>query len=77
MTVMMLMTADSKVMGTFTIKGWLHWLGWASRRNKTPVAAAPTQCRTKLRLSPGLASSVAPIGNLGGVDNRTFLSDIP
>ena len=30
MTVMMLMAADSKVMGTFTIKGWLHWLGWAS-----------------------------------------------
>ena len=30
MTVMMLMTADSKVMGKFTIKGWLRWLGWAS-----------------------------------------------
>jgi Mn2+/Fe2+ NRAMP family transporter len=30
MTVMMLMTADSKVMGTFTVKGWLRWLGWAS-----------------------------------------------
>jgi NRAMP (natural resistance-associated macrophage protein)-like metal ion transporter len=30
MTVMMLMTAQSKVMGKFTIKGWLRWLGWAS-----------------------------------------------
>jgi Mn2+/Fe2+ NRAMP family transporter len=30
MAVMMLMTADSKVMGKFAIKGWLRWLGWAS-----------------------------------------------
>ena len=30
MTVMMLMTAQSKVMGKFIIKGWLRWLGWAS-----------------------------------------------
>jgi Mn2+/Fe2+ NRAMP family transporter len=30
MTVMMLMTAQSRVMGTFVIKGWLRWLGWSS-----------------------------------------------
>jgi NRAMP (natural resistance-associated macrophage protein)-like metal ion transporter len=30
MTVMMLMTAQSKIMGKFVIKGWLRWLGWAS-----------------------------------------------
>jgi NRAMP (natural resistance-associated macrophage protein)-like metal ion transporter len=30
MTVMMLMTAQPKVMGKFTIGGWLRWLGWAS-----------------------------------------------
>lgn len=30
MTVMMLMTAQSKIMGKFIIKGWLRWLGWAS-----------------------------------------------
>jgi Mn2+/Fe2+ NRAMP family transporter len=30
MTVMMLMTAQRKVMGHFTIGGWLRWLGWAS-----------------------------------------------
>jgi NRAMP (natural resistance-associated macrophage protein)-like metal ion transporter len=30
MTVMMLMTARSKVMGKFVIGGWLRWLGWAS-----------------------------------------------
>jgi NRAMP (natural resistance-associated macrophage protein)-like metal ion transporter len=30
MTVMMLMTAQSRVMGKFIIKGWLRWLGWAS-----------------------------------------------
>jgi Mn2+/Fe2+ NRAMP family transporter len=30
MTVMMLMTAQSRVMGKFVIKGWLRWLGWSS-----------------------------------------------
>jgi Mn2+/Fe2+ NRAMP family transporter len=30
MTVMMLMTAQRKIMGQFTIGGWLRWLGWAS-----------------------------------------------
>jgi Mn2+/Fe2+ NRAMP family transporter len=30
MTVMMLMTAESRVMGNFVIKGWLRWLGWSS-----------------------------------------------
>ena len=30
MTVMMLMTAKSKVMGKFVITGWLRWLGWVS-----------------------------------------------
>jgi Mn2+/Fe2+ NRAMP family transporter len=30
MVVMMLMTAQPKVMGKFTISGWLRWLGWAS-----------------------------------------------
>ena len=30
MTVMMLMTAQRRVMGEFTIRGWLRWLGWAS-----------------------------------------------
>jgi Mn2+/Fe2+ NRAMP family transporter len=30
MTVMMLMTAQSRVMGKFIVKGWLQWLGWAS-----------------------------------------------
>jgi hypothetical protein len=30
MTVMMLMTARSKIMGKFVIRGWLRWLGWAS-----------------------------------------------
>jgi NRAMP (natural resistance-associated macrophage protein)-like metal ion transporter len=30
MTVMMLMTAQSRIMGKFTIIGWLRWLGWAS-----------------------------------------------
>ncbi|MER8423523.1 divalent metal cation transporter [Mesorhizobium sp. M1403] len=30
MTVMMIMTAQPKVMGDFTVKGWLRWLGWAS-----------------------------------------------
>jgi NRAMP (natural resistance-associated macrophage protein)-like metal ion transporter len=30
MTVMMLMTAQQRIMGKFTISGWLRWLGWAS-----------------------------------------------
>jgi len=30
MTVMMLMTAESRIMGDFVIKGWLRWLGWTS-----------------------------------------------
>ena len=29
MTVMMLMTAQRRIMGKFTITGWLRWLGWA------------------------------------------------
>jgi len=30
MVVMMIMTAQTKIMGKFVIKGWLRWLGWAS-----------------------------------------------
>jgi len=30
MTVMMLMTVQRRVMGKFTITGWLQWLGWTS-----------------------------------------------
>ena len=30
MTVMMLMTAQPRIMGKFTISGWLRALGWAS-----------------------------------------------
>jgi len=30
MTVMMLMTAQSRVMGKFVVTGWLRWLGWTS-----------------------------------------------
>ena len=30
MTVMMLMTAQPRIMGKFVISGWLRWLGWAS-----------------------------------------------
>jgi Mn2+/Fe2+ NRAMP family transporter len=30
MIVMMLMTAQPRVMGKFTIAGWLRWLGWAA-----------------------------------------------
>ena len=30
MTVMMLMTAQARVMGKFIVTGWLRWLGWAS-----------------------------------------------
>ena len=30
MSVMMLMTAERKIMGKFIISGWLRWLGWAS-----------------------------------------------
>jgi NRAMP (natural resistance-associated macrophage protein)-like metal ion transporter len=30
MSVMMVMTAQRKVMGEFRIGGWMHWLGWAS-----------------------------------------------
>lgn len=30
MSVMMLMTAKERVMGKFTISGWLRWLGWAA-----------------------------------------------
>jgi NRAMP (natural resistance-associated macrophage protein)-like metal ion transporter len=30
MTVMMLMTAERKIMGRFIVVGWLRWLGWAS-----------------------------------------------
>jgi NRAMP (natural resistance-associated macrophage protein)-like metal ion transporter len=30
MTVMMLMTAKAGVMGEFTIRGWLRWLGWTA-----------------------------------------------
>jgi Mn2+/Fe2+ NRAMP family transporter len=30
MTTMMLMTAQTRIMGKFTIKGGLRWLGWAS-----------------------------------------------
>jgi Mn2+/Fe2+ NRAMP family transporter len=30
MGVMMLMTSQRKIMGKFTIRGWLSWLGWAS-----------------------------------------------
>src|SRR4029453_16836506 len=29
MTIMMLMTAQPRIMGKFTISGWLRWLGWA------------------------------------------------
>ena len=36
MTVMLLMSAQRKVMGRFVIVGWLRWLGWAS----TAVMAA-------------------------------------
>jgi Mn2+/Fe2+ NRAMP family transporter len=27
---MMMMTAQPRIMGKFTIGGWLRWLGWAS-----------------------------------------------
>jgi Mn2+/Fe2+ NRAMP family transporter len=30
MIVMMLMSAQQKVMGQFTSHGWIRWLGWAS-----------------------------------------------
>jgi NRAMP (natural resistance-associated macrophage protein)-like metal ion transporter len=30
MAIMMLMTAQSRIMGKFTITGWLRWLGWTS-----------------------------------------------
>jgi Mn2+/Fe2+ NRAMP family transporter len=30
MTVMMLMTAQPRIMGKFVISGWRRWLGWAS-----------------------------------------------
>jgi hypothetical protein len=30
MAIMMLMTAQPRIMGKFTITGWLRWLGWAS-----------------------------------------------
>jgi NRAMP (natural resistance-associated macrophage protein)-like metal ion transporter len=30
MAIMMLMTAQRRVMGKFTITGWLRWLGWAA-----------------------------------------------
>jgi Mn2+/Fe2+ NRAMP family transporter len=30
MIVMMLITAQPRVMGKFVITGWLRWLGWAS-----------------------------------------------
>jgi len=30
MTVMMLMIGQSRVMGKFTIRGWLRWLGWTA-----------------------------------------------
>ena len=30
MIVMMIMAAETRVMGKFTITRWLHWLGWAS-----------------------------------------------
>jgi Mn2+/Fe2+ NRAMP family transporter len=30
MVVMMLITAEPRVMGKFVIVGWLRWLGWAS-----------------------------------------------
>ena len=30
MTVMMIITAQRKIMKKFIIVGWLHWLGWAS-----------------------------------------------
>ena len=30
MTVMMLMTAQTRIMGKFTVTGWLRWLGWTS-----------------------------------------------
>jgi Mn2+/Fe2+ NRAMP family transporter len=30
MAVMMVMTAQTKIMGKFTVHGWLRWLGWAS-----------------------------------------------
>jgi Mn2+/Fe2+ NRAMP family transporter len=30
MSVMMLMTAERKIMGKFIVGGWLRWLGWAS-----------------------------------------------
>jgi NRAMP (natural resistance-associated macrophage protein)-like metal ion transporter len=35
MTVMMLMTAQRKVMGKFVITGWLRWLGWVSNAAMT------------------------------------------
>ena len=30
MVIMMLMTAQPRIMGKFTVTGWLRWLGWAS-----------------------------------------------
>jgi Mn2+/Fe2+ NRAMP family transporter len=30
MSVMMVMTAQRKIMGKFVVLGWLRWLGWAS-----------------------------------------------
>jgi len=26
----MILVRSRKVMGNFTVRGWLHWLGWAS-----------------------------------------------
>ncbi len=39
MTVLMLMTAQRKVMGKFVIVGWLRWLGWASTAVMTACVA--------------------------------------
>jgi Mn2+/Fe2+ NRAMP family transporter len=30
MVILMLMTAEKRIMGEFVIRGWLRWLGWAS-----------------------------------------------
>ncbi len=30
MALLMMMTAQTRVMGEFTVRGWLRWLGWLS-----------------------------------------------
>ena len=43
--VMMVATAQRKIMGKYTIDGWLRWLGWASTAAMAACVGGMVICR--------------------------------